>query len=71
MTERLTIHCEDGTRDRLIALAGGERKIGAVVSQLAHEAYEQQQIQQTLAQAVWDLLQRVQRLEAAVYGGED
>lgn len=72
MTERLTIHCEDGTRDRLIALAGGsERKIGAVVSQLAHEAYEKQQIQQTLAQAVWDLLQRVQRLEAAVYGGED
>lgn len=72
MTERLTIHVEDGTRDRLLALADGhERKIGAVVSELAQEAHERQKIQKTLAQAVLDVLQRVERLEAAVFDGEN
>lgn len=71
MTERLTLSVEDGTRDKLIALAGGERKIGVVVSELAAEAYERQKIQKTLAQAVLDVLQRVERLEAAVFDGEN
>lgn len=34
MTERLTIAVEDGTRDKLRELAGGERKVGAYISKL-------------------------------------
>ncbi len=71
MSERLTLAVQDGTRAHLIELAGSERKIGAVVSVLAAEAVEVQRVQRTLSVAVWDVLQRVDRLEAAVFGGED
>ena len=39
MSERMTISVEDGTRAMLIELAGGERKIGAYISQLVRAAY--------------------------------
>ncbi len=72
MTERLTIHCEDGTRDRLIALAGGsERKIGAVVSELAKQAEALQALKQAWAFSLVDVLTRIDRLETAVFGVTD
>ena len=37
MTERLTIAVEDGTRALLVELAGGERRIGQLVSRLARD----------------------------------
>jgi len=40
MTERMTVALEDGTRDKLIELSGGERKIGSLVSDLTASIYE-------------------------------
>ena len=39
MTERLTIAVEDGTRALLVELAGGERRIGQLVSRLARDLH--------------------------------
>ena len=51
MTERLTIHVEDGTRDRLLKLADGhERKLGAVVSELAKQAEALQALKEALGE---------------------
>lgn len=68
MTERLTIHVEDGTRDRLLALAGSERKIGATVSELAKQAEALQALKTSYLQTVIDVLTRIDALEAAVFG---
>lgn len=72
MTERLTIHVEDGTRDRLLALADGhERKLGAVVSVLAKQAEALQAVKQTFLLSLVDVLTRIDRLETAVFGVTD
>lgn len=67
MTERLTIHVEDGTRDRLLALADGhERKLGAVVSELARQAEALQALKESFLFSLVDVLTRIDRLERAV-----
>lgn len=69
MTERLTIHVEDGTRDRLLALADGhERKLGAVVSELARQAEALQALKESFLFSLVDVLTRIDALEAAVFG---
>lgn len=40
MSERLTVALEDGTLDKLRTLAGGERKVGAYLSQLVAWLWE-------------------------------
>lgn len=42
MTERITLVIEDGVNQKLIELAGGERKRGAWLSDLVNAAYENQ-----------------------------
>lgn len=67
MTERLTIHVEDGTRDRLLALADGhERKLGAVVSELARQAEALQALKESFLFSLVDVLTRIDRLERSV-----
>lgn len=67
MTERLTIHVEDGTRDRLLKLADGhERKLGAVVSELAKQAEALQALKEAFFFSLIDVLTRIDALERAV-----
>jgi len=64
--ERLTIHVTPGTRDRLLKLAGSERKLGAVVSELARQAESLQALKESFFFSLIDVLTRIDRLERAV-----
>lgn len=68
MSERLTVALEDGTKELLVQLAGGERKVGAYLSALIRDVHEHRLVDaeklDALAQDVdQELLPRLRRLE--------
>lgn len=56
MTERMTVALEDGTRALLIEQAGGERKVGAYLSQLVRDVHTGRLIQNDRREAMEDRL---------------
>lgn len=61
MAERVNLIIEDGTREKLIELAGGERKLGEYISSLVSEEWQRQQVD------VSKLAERLQALERLVH----
>lgn len=72
MGERLSLAVEDGTKARLLKLADGhERKLGAVVSELARQAEALQTLKTSYLQTLLDVLTRLDALENTVFGVTD
>lgn len=57
MSDRINVVVEDGVREKLINLAGSERKMGEFISQIAERLYAEQQID------AGAMLERIEKLE--------
>jgi len=68
MGERLNLAVEDGTKERLLALAGSERKLGSTVSGLVKQAEALQALKTSYLLTLVDVLTRIDALETAVFG---